>query len=855
MQKLLQRSAAIAAAGLAAAAFAHDGPCIHGDVGCAPDAIASVTTQMDHLLTRALFTMMPEQDRAKIAAAGGVGSAPLAGEPGDAPGVLAVDWTEDAEYRSVAEFVAPETWARMLPVHRTMLAHMTARNRAGAPPVAACFAPGTPPDVIDAFNRVMFDPFHNDGSRFQQTGRWTRTATDGAGLTSGQNTTLTYSFVPDGTFAPNIIGVTGNSQLFQWLDGRYGSTSVWQDLFHQVFDRWEELIGTTYVYEPNDDGNTMNRTNAAGRGVLGVRGDVRIGAIRIDGSFNTLGYNNFPNDGDMVLDAFDSFFNSTSNNSRRLRNVIAHEHGHGLGMLHVCPQNNSKLMEPSASTSFDGPQLNDILNGLDHYGDNLESNNTAAEATDLGNFNAFDIVEITNVALHNTTDVDVFRVSSTSSVNYSINVAPDAATIVQGPQTIACTGGSSTNYNAMQDLRIEILDSDGTTVLRVEDSTGVEQTETLLFEPPAIGTYYIRIAGSGLNIVQRYQLAIIALDGFAGPNFVSVDAPTRLDPGVETPFAVVIDEGEDTIVPGSEVLSYRYNDSAFIDVPLVDNGDGNYTAVLPAAACGDTPEFFLAVEGEIDGVTFFPSGGAADPLGAIVGDESITVRLDDDFETDTGWVVSGDNTDGDWERAVPINAGIGDPSADADGSGFAYVTENSAVSSDVDGGSTILTSPAQDLSTGGRISYFYYINDIGSAPLGDGDGLFVEISEDGSSWTRVRSYTETSGLWRSDTIDILTGDGSATMQVRFIAADVNGGLNVVEAGVDGVLIEAVEANCVDPVDCPADRNDDDAVDFFDVSDFLADFAAQDPSADINGDDAWDFFDVSDFLALFALGCE
>ena len=69
----------------------------------------------------------------------------------------------------------------------------------------------------------------------------------------------------------------------------------------------------------------------------------------ITGNFGILAYNFFPNSGDMVIDVPDSFYNNTSNNSLGLRNTLAHEHGHGLGLSHVCPVNQTKLMEPFIS--------------------------------------------------------------------------------------------------------------------------------------------------------------------------------------------------------------------------------------------------------------------------------------------------------------------------------------------------------------------------------------------------------------------------------------------------------------------------------------------------------------------------
>jgi hypothetical protein len=52
----------------------------------------------------------------------------------------------------------------------------------------------------------------------------------------------------------------------------------------------------------------------------------------------------------------------------------------------------------------------------------------------------------------------------------------------------------------------------------------------------------------------------------------------------------------------------------------------------------------------------------------------------------------------------------------------------------------------------------------------------------------------------------------------------------------------------------SDFNGDDVVDFFDYLDFVAAFAAQDPSSDFNADGVIDFFDYLDFVAVFAANC-
>ncbi len=56
------------------------------------------------------------------------------------------------------------------------------------------------------------------------------------------------------------------------------------------------------------------------------------------------------------------------------------------------------------------------------------------------------------------------------------------------------------------------------------------------------------------------------------------------------------------------------------------------------------------------------------------------------------------------------------------------------------------------------------------------------------------------------------------------------------------------------VDCPADLNTDDMLDFFDVQIFLGYFAAGDLRADFIDDDVLDFADVLQYLGLFSAGC-
>ena len=58
----------------------------------------------------------------------------------------------------------------------------------------------------------------------------------------------------------------------------------------------------------------------------------------------------------------------------------------------------------------------------------------------------------------------------------------------------------------------------------------------------------------------------------------------------------------------------------------------------------------------------------------------------------------------------------------------------------------------------------------------------------------------------------------------------------------------------DAASCLADMNGDGELNFFDVSEFLTGYLAQDPVSDLNGDGLFTFFDVSAFLVAYQSGC-
>ncbi|RME39347.1 MAG: hypothetical protein D6788_05640, partial [Planctomycetota bacterium] len=422
-----------------------------------------------------------------------------------------------------------------------------------------CFAPGTDPSVVQAVTQAGFGRAARNGVAyvFSDVNRWPGP--------QGSPKQLTWSLMPDGVFISVDLGggcsVNGPSELFSRMDSLFasqGGRATWIARFQEVFDRWSALTGTTYTRlsvagQDWDDGASFG---SSGNG--STRGDIRIGMVPVlgNGCGGILAFNFFPGSGvggEMVLNT-DFNWASAANNYRFLRNVVAHEHGHGLLIDHVSPDNGTKLMEPFLSTSFDGPTHDDIRAGQRGYGDPFEPDDSTAQATHLGIVAGGDTIVMGTggtgsspfpfpdppvsfgsiLSLDADGEQDYFSFEVTGPLSVTITVTPIGFSYDSSTQALdgSCNSGNIIDSAAIADLNVDLIDVDGVTVLATSAGQPAGGGETIgNFALPSAGVYFVRVyEGNNPSETQLYELRLsgagLCGNGVCDPTETPCNCPT-----------------------------------------------------------------------------------------------------------------------------------------------------------------------------------------------------------------------------------------------------------------------------------------------------------------------------------------
>ncbi len=323
--------------------------------------------------------------------------------------------------------------------------------------------------------------------------------------------------------------------------------------------------------------------------------------------------------------------------------------------------------------------------------------------------------------------------------------------------------------------------------------------------------------------------------------------PAYVTPGQTTDVLINVVPAVSNPQPGTGKVYARIAGSgAYQLAPIVQVGTNQYRATLPAADCGQTIEYYFAATATTGGVNYEPQTAPAVPFTALAG-VNVTAVGSYNSESSGGFSAAANGaTSGAWQNRVPVNAGLGDPTKDYDGSGKAWVTDNRA-GYDVDGGPVQLVTPVMNLSGYSRavLSYARYLTcDTGE------DRIVVEISSNGgATWLPLETVAPTAG-WQSTNFELSSLIPlTSQVRVRFSVNDTPDN-SITEAGIDAINVLAYQC----PQNCAADFNGDGFVDFTDFDAFVNVFESGDASGDFNADGFIDFTDFDAFVSAFESGC-
>jgi hypothetical protein len=270
--------------------------------------------------------------------------------------------------------------------------------------------------------------------------------------------------------------------------------------------------------------------------------------------------------------------------------------------------------------------------------------------------------------------------------------------------------------------------------------------------------------------------------------------PEHLPPGVPDSITVQIKESGEAYIPGTGLLHYRYDGGTYLTSSLTALGGDIYEAILPAANCSDTPEFYFSAEGESSGVIYSPADAPATVYAAQVGE--FTAFVENSFDSDPGWT-----TEGQWAFGQPTGGGgeYGGPDPTSGHSGNNVYGYNLSGDYPNNLSETHLTSGAFDCTDKYDVRLHFWRWLGVEQPLYD--HAYVRVSNNGTSWVTVWENASeiADGSWAEMDLDIsAVADNQPTVYLRWTMGTTDVGWRYCGWNIDDLQLIAFDCESGDP---------------------------------------------------------
>ncbi len=431
-----------------------------------------------------------------------------------------------------------------------------------------------------------------------------------------------------------------------------------------------------------------------------------------------------------------------------------------MGLDHVCPLNRTKLMEPLINRNFRGPRFDEFQSLQRQYGDVLERSGSARNNDSSSRANNVTLIpdqsrDFSRLSIDDNTDVDYLRLDLRARQKISASIVPVGTTYLEGAEVNgSCSSGTNFNAATQQNLTLEILGPDGTTVLAssLAGGRGVGE-EIASFEVPSNATHFIRINGGSDNAAQLYDLNLFLEERPPAPEFLAGKPQILAESGSVKNFR--LDDRETvranlvyTNSGNLSTTSLTARIEAPANVTVFSTGEAGQViapgevAMIPVvlastAACGEEVTLTLVLE---------DSGAELARLSYpfMVGNIITTSPLDEGFDASTllpsTWTTSFSGGGENWRTS---SARSSSPLRSV------FVPGEDRTSQ------SILVSPEVNAGTdGGILSFANFYNTESTY-----DGGVLEVSRNGGAWLDLPSAST-----------VLSGGYNATINTNFGSA-------------------------------------------------------------------------------------
>ncbi|MGI9242124.1 MAG: choice-of-anchor J domain-containing protein, partial [Verrucomicrobiales bacterium] len=441
-------------------------------------------------------------------------------------------------------------------------------------------------------------------------------------------------------------------------------------------------------------------------------------------------------------------------------------------------------MEPFLTTAFRGCQFDDTYSLQRQYADELETHSGLRNNDTAGN--ATPVTLVTGVTstwrwLSNddSSDVDYIRISGLAGQSLTVQVIPsdpispadpNVDTYLEGAQNAdgTCSDGNDFDPTTRQDLTLELLAANGSSVLADSTSAPAGETESInSFPLPSDGAYFLRINGGSADRAQLYELEVLVEDAPPAPR-IQVDATRILaesnsgangvaDPRETVQFGVTLSNQGN--LAANNLVANITGPSGFTGFETSDTS----SSLAPSAStellflfaqdgqCGDTIELT---------VTLTADGGYS---------QSLAIPLE------LGTIGAAGLLDEGFDGASALPAGW---SQSLIGGGSAWVTSTaradspsrSAFSAGVSSaGEALLVSPSVMVGSSGATLSFRHYYDLQSKV----DGAVLEASLDGGDWFDLLNSAAT--VVSGDYNDSIRGNVNTPLRLNEVWTGASGG--------------------------------------------------------------------------------